>query len=201
MAAISRSILRATLVAVAATTLATTAWAQAANVPTANVSPAKKELVAKVLELQQSGIEGMARSMLEQPAMQVMQQVNAILAQRVPADKRDALAREIEGDLRKYVDESLPMMRERAAKLAPTTIGAVLEDKLSEDELKQIVAMLESPAVRKYQTLQGDMQRSFAERLVAETRSTVQPRVQAMQQSIAKRLAPYTGAASAPAGK
>lgn len=187
---------RATLVALAATTLASTAWSQAAP-----VSPAKKELVAKVLQLQQSGIEGMARSMLEQPAMQVMQQVNAILTQRVPADKRDALAREIEGDLRKYVDESLPMMRERAAKLAPATIGAVLEDKLSEDELKQIVAMLESPAVRKYQGLQGDMQRSFAEKLVAETRPTVQPRVQAMQQSIAKRLAPYTGAASAPAGK
>lgn len=190
------TILRSAVLALAANALVSSAWAQATP-----VSPAKKELVAKVLELQQSGIDGMARSMLEQPAMQVMQQVNAILAQRVPADKRDALAREIEGDLRKYVNESLPLMRERAAKLAPTTIGAVLEDKLSEDELKQIVAMLESPAVRKYQTLQGDMQRSFAEKLVAETRPTVQPRVQAMQQSIAKRLAPYTGAASAPAGK
>ena len=190
------TILRSAVLALAASALVSSAWAQATP-----VSPAKKELVAKVLELQQSGIDGMARSMLEQPAMQVMQQVNAILAQRVPADKRDALAREIEGDLRKYVNESLPMMRERAAKLAPITIGAVLEDKLSEDELKQIVAMLESPTVRKYQALQGDMQRSFAEKLVAETRSTVQPRVQAMQQSIAKRLAPYTGAASAPAGK
>ena len=190
------TILRSAVLALAANALVSSAWAQATP-----VSPAKKELVAKVLELQQSGIDGMARSMLEQPAMQVMQQVNAILAQRVPADKRDALAREIEGDLRKYVNESLPMMRERAAKLAPITIGAVLEDKLSEDELKQIVAMLESPTVRKYQALQGDMQRSFAEKLVAETRSTVQPRVQAMQQSIAKRLAPYTGAASAPAGK
>ncbi len=190
------TILRSAVLALAASALVSSAWAQATP-----VSPAKKELVAKVLELQQSGIDGMARSMLEQPAMQVMQQVNAILAQRVPADKRDALAREIEGDMRKYVNESLPLMRERAAKLAPTTIGAVLEDKLSEDELKQIVAMLESPAVRKYQSLQGDMQRSFAEKLVAETRPTVQPRVQAMQQSIAKRLAPYTGAASAPAGK
>ena len=190
------TILRSAVLALAASALVTCGWAHATP-----VSPAKKELVAKVLELQQSGIDGMARSMLEQPAMQVMQQVNAILAQRVPADKRDALAREIEGDLRKYVNESLPMMRERAAKLAPITIGAVLEDKLSEDELKQIVAMLESPTVRKYQALQGDMQRSFAEKLVAETRSTVQPRVQAMQQSIAKRLAPYTGAASAPAGK
>lgn len=165
------------------------------------VSAAKKELVAKVLQLQQAGIEGMARGMLEQPAMQIMQQVNPILQQRVPADQREALAREIEGDLRKYVDESLPLMRERAAKLAPTTIGSVLEEKLSEDELKQVLRMLESPVVRKYQALQPEMQRAFVEKLVADTRPTVQPRVQAMQQSIAKRLQPYTGAASAPAPK
>jgi uncharacterized protein len=176
--------------------LSSTALAQA---PTP--SAAKKELVAKVLQLQQPNIDGMARTVLEQPAMQVMQQVNFILAQRVPTDKRDALAREIEGDLRKYVEESLPMMRERASKLAPTTVGVVLEEKMSEEELKQVVAMLESPTVRKYQSLLGEMQRSFLEKLVAETRPTVQPRVQAMQQSVARRLAPYTGAASAPAGR
>lgn len=171
---------------------------------TAPASPAKKELVAKVLQLQQAGIDSMARGMLEQPAVQIMQQVNAIMAQRVPAEKREALAREIEGDLRKYVDESLPMMRERATKLAPTTIGTVLEEKLSEDELKQVLAMLESPVVRKYQSLQNEMQRSFVEKLVADTRAAVQPKLQALQQSIGKRLAPYTGAAgaaSAPASK
>ena len=186
-------LIRVVVVALGAMVLASTASAQAAA-----GSNAKKELVAKVLQLQQANIDSMARSMLEQPAMQLMQQLNPVLAQRVPADKREALAREIEGDMRKYIDESLPLMRERAAKLAPTTIGTVLEEKMNETELKQVVAMLESPTVRKYQSLLGEMQRSFVEKLVAETRPQVQPKIQAMQQSISQRLAPYASAASAP---
>ncbi len=186
-------LIRVVVVALGATVLASAASAQAAA-----GSNAKKELVAKVLQLQQANIDSMARSMLEQPAMQLMQQLNPVLAQRVPADKREALAREIEGDMRKYIDESLPLMRERAAKLAPSTIGTVLEEKMNETELKQVVAMLESPTVRKYQSLLGEMQRSFVEKLVAETRPQVQPKIQAMQQSISQRLAPYASAASAP---
>ena len=186
-------LIRVVVVALGVMVLASTASAQAAA-----GSNAKKELVAKVLQLQQANIDSMARSMLEQPAMQLMQQLNPVLAQRVPADKREALAREIEGDMRKYIDESLPLMRERAAKLAPSTIGTVLEEKMNETELKQVVAMLESPTVRKYQSLLGEMQRSFVEKLVAETRPQVQPKIQAMQQSISQRLAPYANAASAP---
>lgn len=186
-------LIRVVVVALGVMVLASTASAQAAA-----GSNAKKELVAKVLQLQQANIDSMARSMLEQPAMQLMQQLNPVLAQRVPADKREALAREIEGDMRKYIDESLPLMRERAAKLAPTTIGTVLDEKMNETELKQVVAMLESPTVRKYQSLLGEMQRSFVEKLVAETRPQVQPKIQAMQQSISQRLAPYASAASAP---
>ena len=35
----------------------------------AEPSPAKKELIAKVISLQQGGIDGIARSLVEQPAM------------------------------------------------------------------------------------------------------------------------------------
>ena len=67
-----------------------------------------------------------------------------------------------------------------ALKLAPQTIGAVLEEKLSEDELKQVVAMLESPVNRKYTALLGDMQRALGEKLIAETRTAVDPKVRAL---------------------
>lgn len=169
-----------------------------AQQPPAPVSPAKKELVAKVLQLQQPGIEAMARSMVEQPVAQMMQQVNLVLRQRVPADKRETLAREIQADMKKYIDEITPTVRERAVKLAPSTVGAVLEEKLSEDELRQVISMLESPVNRKFQALAGEMQRAIAEKLVAETRGVVGPKVQALEQSVSKRLAPYSGAASAP---
>lgn len=168
----------------------------------APASPAKKQLVARVLQLQQPGIETMARGMVEQPALQMMQQVSAVVRQRVPQDKREALARDIQADMRKFLEDTTPVMREQALKLAPSTIGTILEEKMTEDELRQVIAILESPANRKFASLAGEMQRSIAEKLVAETRPTVEGQLRTLELSIQRRLAPYApNAASAPAGR
>ncbi len=161
----------------------------------------KKELVAKVLQLQQPGLEQMARTMAQQPAAMMMQQAAPVI-QRLPAERRDALARDIEADVRKYVEEAVPMVTERALKLAPSTIGVLLEERFSEDELKQIIAMLESPVNRKFQSMGGDMQRAIAEKLVAETKPQIEPKLRALEQVVSKRLnTAQASAASAPAGK
>jgi hypothetical protein len=180
--------------------LACTAQAQTAT------SPAKKELVNKILKLQQPGIEGMARSLAEQPAADLLARAQPALAVRVAPDKQEAVAKEIQADARKYVDETVPIVRDRAVKLAPSTVGAVLEEKFTEDELKQVVAFLESPTYVKFQTLGGDMQRALADKLVADTRAAVEPKVKALEQSIAKRLGvpppnAQGAAPAAPAGK
>jgi hypothetical protein len=165
-------------------------------------SPAKKELIARVLKLQQPDIENAARMLTEQPALQMWQQAGQAL-QRMPAERRDALAQDIQADLRKYVEETTPIVRDRAVKLAPTTIGTVLDERLSEDELRQIVALLESPTVNKYKALFPDMQRALSEKLVSETRSEVEPRLRTAQQSVAQRLgvAPAASAPKAAAAK
>lgn len=165
----------------------------------AQTAPTKKELVARVLQLQQPGIEAMARQIAQQPAMQIMQQAGAAL-QRVPQERRDALARDIEADVRKYVDESVPVVTQAAVRLAPSTIGALLEERFSEEELRQIIGILESPVNRKFQGLAQEMQRSIVERLVADTRGTVEPKVRALQDTVAQRLGVPSGspAASAP---
>jgi hypothetical protein len=164
----------------------------------APASAAKKELVAKVLQLQQSGIEGISRSLAEQPAAQLMQQASQVL-QRMPAERRDAVARDIEADVRKYVEEATPIVRDRALKLAPSTIGAILEERFNEDELKQIAAWLESPVNKKFQGFFPEMQKALAEKLVAETRGEIEGKVRALQASVAQRLGvTQGGAASAP---
>ena len=161
-------------------------------------SPAKKELVNKILKLQQPGIEGMARSLAEQPAAELLARAQPALAVRVAPEKQEAVAKEIQADARKYVDEAVPIVRASAVKLAPSTVGAVLEEKFTEDELRQVVAFLESPTYVKFQTLGGDMQRALADKLVADTRASVEPKVKALELSIGKRLGvPATSAQGA----
>lgn len=182
-------------VMLAALALAPLAQAQA---PAASQSsPAKKELVAKVLQLQQPGIEGMARAMVEQPARLLMQQAGGALQRMEPA-RRDALARDIEADVRKYVEDATPIVRDRAVKIAPSTIGALLEERFTEDELKQIITVLESPVNRKFQGMAGDMQKAIAEKLVADTRTDIEPLVRNLEQSVSRRLSAAPPAATGP---
>jgi hypothetical protein len=175
--------------------------AQTAPAASATATPAKKELVQKVLSLQQGSVEGLARALAEQPAMQVLQLVGPQIQNRVPADKREALARDIQSDARKYVDEAFPLVRERALKLAPTVVGPLLEEKFTEDELKTLAAFLESPAIRKYQQLAPEMQRALADKLVADSKPTIEPKVRALEQSVSRRLdAALAGPAAAGSG-
>ncbi len=153
----------------------------------APASAAKKELVAKVLQLQRPGVEAMARQLAEQPAMQLMQQAGQAL-QRVPEDKRQALARDIEADIRQYVEDAGPLVRDNAVRLQPETIGPLLEERFTEDELREVIRILESPANRKFQQMGSDMQRALGEKLIAATREQVEGKVRALDQAVARRL-------------
>ncbi len=150
----------------------------------APVSAAKKELVQRILVLQQPGIENLARNLVEQPAVQMMQAAGRALQAQVAADKRESVGKTIDTDIRKYVEDSFPVVRDRAVKLAPTTIGSVLEEKFSEDELKQLIGWLDSPLNKKYQQLGPEMQNGFMQKLVAESRPVLDPRLQALEQKV-----------------
>lgn len=158
------------------------------SVAHAQSTAAKKELVAKVLLLQQPAIEMAARALAERPAMLMVQQAGAALQSKVAADKREAVGKEIQADVKKYLDEAVPLVRDRAIKLGPSTIGVMLEEKFSEEELKQLIAIIEAPVNRKFLQMSGDMQKSLVDKLVAETQGAVEPKVKAMEQSVAKRL-------------
>ena len=160
----------------------------------------KKDLVQKLIVLQQPGIEAAGKQLAEQPAAAMMQRAGIAMQAGLPADKREAVAREIQSDVKNYADEAVPLLRKRAVELAPGTLGPLFEQRFTDDELKQLVAILESPVYRKYQQLGSEMQRALAEKLVADTRPTVEPKLRALEQQIAQRLqtAQRGAAASAP---
>jgi hypothetical protein len=163
----------------------------------AQATPAKKELVAKVLQIQQPGIEGLSRQLAERPLMQLVQQAGNALQSQVPADKREVVAKSLEGDAKKYVEEAAPLIRERAIKLAPSTIGVVLEEKFTEDELKQLITWLESPVIKKYQQFNPEMQNSLMQKLGPEITPLLEPKFQALQQKMGNTLRAAAGDAGA----
>lgn len=178
----------------AAQQTATPAPAMASPAPT---SPAKKELIAKIIALQQPAVEGFAQQLAQQPLARLLLPLNQALQARVPADKRQSVAKDIDAEARKFLEGVSPLLRERAIKLAPEVLGPILDQKFSEDELKQLAAWLDSPVNKKFQQVSGEIQQAFTQRLVADTRAEVEPKLRAFEE----RVGPMVGiSASSPAG-
>ena len=198
---------------IAAALLASTAMAHAQTPASAHAqtvasapapsSPAKKELVAKALTLQQPIFESIAREVVMRPALQIGQAAGNAM-QSVSPEKREALSKSIDADIRKYIDESFGLLRERAIKLAPSTVGPIIEEKMTEEELKQLVTWLDSSAAKKYQQIGGDLQQALGQKLVAEAGPLLTPKVQALEAKVRVSLGvpnPAAAGASAPAAK
>lgn len=168
----------------------------------------KKELVAKLLQVQQTGIENVGRALAGQTSQRVLQAAGQAMP-RVAADKREAVGKEVQADVKKFHDEIEPMLRKRATDLGQATLGPVYEERFTEDELKTVIAWLESPVSKKFLQIDSELANTLAQKVVVDTRPSIEPKLKALEASLAKRLglsvAPAasgaTGGASAPKKK
>ncbi|MEO8118519.1 MAG: DUF2059 domain-containing protein, partial [Rhodoferax sp.] len=63
-----------------------------------------------------------------------------------------------------------------------------LEEKFTEDELKQLIAIIESPVNRKFAQVTGELQKTLVDKLVSDMQATIDPKVKALELSIGQRL-------------
>lgn len=178
-------------------TLMKTAWAVAVATTLAATSLSahadKKEVVQKILSSQQGALDDMSRNVAEQPARQLAMGARQILVQGVPEDKREATAKLVDAEIKKYLDSAVPAVRASAGKLSTSVLGPIYEEKFSEDELKQLQAMLESPVLKRYQSLLPEMSNALLEKVVADARPQVTPKLQTAEKNIRAILDKATG--------
>lgn len=162
----------------------------------------KKELIVKLLQLQQSGIDNVGRALAGQTSQRVLQAAGQAIP-RLAADKREAAGKDVQADVKKFYDEVEPVLRKRATELAPATLTPIYEEKFSEDELKTVIAWLESPVSKKFQQIDGEIASTLAQKVVADTRGMIEPRLKTLEASLAKRLgiAPPSAASGASGAK
>jgi len=161
----------------------------------------KAALVKQFIDLQRPGIEGLARGLVEQSSAPIAAAGSQYLQTQVPAEKREAAAKAADAELKKYFDEAYPIVRDKAVQLAPGALGPIMEQNFSEDELKQLLAWISSPLSKKYQDLNPKLQAALTEKLVAETRATIEPKMVALDASVAKALGAPTNAGGAASSK
>ncbi|MEO8156126.1 MAG: hypothetical protein ABI605_23920 [Rhizobacter sp.] len=176
------------LICLALITGASLAHAQGQAIPNAPATAAKKELIQRLLNLQQPALESMARDLVERPARQMMAAADQALQTRVPPEKREEVAKQIDQQLRKYADESGALVRDRAATVGQASLGPLFDEKFSEEELRQLLAALEAPAYKKFQQSLPDLTKAYAQTLVKDLEPAIEPKLKALEQSVGAAL-------------
>jgi uncharacterized protein len=174
------------------------AFALAAGSALAQPSPAKKALIDKIVALQQQGLaDSMAANIVQQPLPQLMNGGRAAL-QQLPPEKREATAKAMDAELKKFIDENVPYLKDKISKAVPGTASALLDERFSEDELKQVVAWAESPVSQKFGLASVELQKAIAQKVMAEAGPTLEGRLKTLQNTLAKQLGLQPPPAAAP---
>lgn len=153
----------------------------------------KKDLVQRMLTLQQPGFDATARGLTETPARQLGGSAQQVLIQAVAPEKREDAAKKVDAELKKYVEGALPIVKSSVTKASQTEVAAALEKQFSEDELKQLIAMLESPVLKKYEAAMPELNKALVEAVVKDSKAKIDPKIQAADESIRKILDDASG--------
>lgn len=153
----------------------------------------KRDIIAKLPSVQKPEMEALAAGMAQAPVRQLLGQAQPILVQAVPADKQKGAAEQIDAEVKKYMDSAVPVVRASASKLAVPAYAEVMEAKFTEEELKQLVTMLDSPLIKRYQESLPEIQRGLLEKITADARPAVDPKLKTLQDNVAKILDTASG--------
>jgi hypothetical protein len=170
------------LVGLAAATSAAGALAQTAP----PVTPEKQALVQRVLA--RMPMENVGLAMLQKPIGDALVQARAVLQGRVAPDKQDAVLKEITAEAEKVFNEEAPLVRAATRAAVDTTIAPLLAQRFSDDELKQLAAILESPVRAKFEAMAPEIQQTLGEHVAKANQVQVKARLTELQNKIGLRL-------------
>jgi uncharacterized protein len=164
----------------------------------AQSSDAKRALAVRAVAAQE-GPE--MNRMLAQLAGSATQQMVANWDERVsqmPETKQQAAINAMDAELKKFNDDTLKLITAQATKVRGDALLNAYVERFSEEELKQLVALMEAPVFKKYQSVGPDLGGIYIKAIVDGTRSAVEARGKTFDAAAAKIVG--APAASAPSG-
>ena len=155
------------------------------------VPPAKQALVQRVLD--KMGLESVGLQMLQTPVADMLRQSRVVVQSRVPADKQEATMKEITAEATKFVEQEAPALRTSTHAIVQSSVAPLLAQKFSEDELKQLAGILESPVLAKFETIVPEMKRAVGENVARAHGAQIQPKMTELQNRVGLKLRAAVG--------
>ncbi len=145
------------------------------SLPTSGWAQDKRALAVKLAQLQHKADQEAITAQLTASAVQpVIIHWSQRLEETVPQARQQEVRDQLDVELKKFADATEKAVAAQTAKTAESALVPIFMEKLSEDELKTIIAYLESPASSKFQNLGTEAGGAWAKQIVDATKDTVE---------------------------
>ncbi|MES2415869.1 MAG: DUF2059 domain-containing protein [Pseudomonadota bacterium] len=159
----------------------------------------KQEWAAKVVALQQGPeLDRLIGQLADSATEEVLQNWGPKL-QEVPADRQQQAKDALNAELKRTYDDITRSIKGKVVSASGEALVPAYMDKFSIDELKQIAAFFEAPAIKKYQDAAPELGSLFIRQLIDTTRSDVTARVKQFDDNAAKIIGAPASPAATPA--
>ena len=155
------------------------------------VPPEKQALVQRVLD--KMALDGVGMQMLQAPVADMMRQSEVLVKTRVPADKQQATMKDIALEANKFIEQEIPPLRASTHTIVQANVAPLLAQKFSQDELKQLAAILESPVLAKFESIVPELKKTVGENVAKADQAQIQPKMTELQNRVGLRLRAAVG--------
>ncbi|MEO7887258.1 MAG: DUF2059 domain-containing protein [Polaromonas sp.] len=174
----------------------TTAHAQATD--------PKTELAKKVVALQQGPeLDRLVGQLAGVSTQELIAKWGPKMEASVPKAKQPKVSEDLNAELKKYTDDASQLIGKQVSKVSTESLVPAYAERFTLEELQQLAAFFESPAVKKYQATAPELGNVFVQKLVEASRPDVLARIKQFDDAAVKIIgtSPAPGAGKPPAKK
>lgn len=143
----------------------------------AQSADAKRDLAVRIINAQDGAeMERMFGQLANTVVQPAVERWSERLSQ-LPANKQQSTTATLEVELKKFDTDVVNLITAEAAKARRDALPATYVARFSEDELKQLAALMEAPVFKKYQTIAPELGSAFIKTIVEGARAAVEARV------------------------
>ena len=162
---------------------------------------AKKELAAKLVAQQTSDLDQLSAQLTNNAVAPMLAKWAPRLQSEVAESRRKEVADKLNEELNRFRDDTYAIIKGKTGKASAEALTPLYVERFSDDELKQLTAIFESPVFKKLQATAPELQKALIQKLVEDSRGEVQTRTAAFDAAAAKLIAADSAKKGAPKKK
>ncbi len=160
----------------------------------------KMEWAVKVVALQQGPeLDRLVEQLANRTTGELLQNWRPKVSSSVPKARQAQVTDELNTELKKYFDDVSRTISGQVSKVSSDALVPAYMERFSIEELKQIAAFFESPAIKKYQSTAPELGNVFVKQLVEATRADVNARASQFDSIAARIIGTTPSSKAAPA--